>query len=58
MAGVSEIVADLRDDLLFNVKRAVALFDTLTNDERADLYTEVALETLTRWCAKEPANDA
>lgn len=49
---MSEIVADLRDDLL----------DTLINCGMDADYAQVAADelliTIKRWCAKEPANDA
>ena len=53
-----KIVADLRDDLIRDFKRADALaLQTLTTQERAEFHADLALDTMTRWCAKEPKND-
>jgi hypothetical protein len=44
-----EIVADLRDDL-------VSAF-TLEPSTDPESLADIALETIKRWCAKEPPND-
>jgi len=46
-----EIVADLRDDLLFTI-----LSSGVRADDAQDLADELLI-TIKRWCAKEPTND-
>jgi hypothetical protein len=47
---MAEIIADLRDDL-------VAAFREHWCPHEANQCADIALETIKRWCAKEPVND-
>jgi hypothetical protein len=48
---VSEIVADLRDDLADTLAK-----HGITGDRNADISDDL-IRAIGRWCAKEPVND-
>jgi hypothetical protein len=50
---VTEVVADLRDDLIRAFRDELQPSDPDT----AGYIADIALATIKRWCAKEPTND-